>query len=541
MKKVAVFLLALSLSGCAVTPDPLSHDDIQQVLNDDLEKIKARQIPVTKPITLYEAMARTVASNLSYQVQVMEREVAAGQMKQSRYDMFPKLSAGAQHTARAPERASVSQSVRTREVSLEASTSEDRSRYLTDMSFSWDLLDFGASYYQAKQEANRVLIAEELHRKALHDLMNSVRSAFWRAAAAQELQDEIDELLLAARHSLQNARQVEIERLKPPLEVLRFQKSLMDVIRQMENLYSELDSSKTELRNLMNLPHEADMRLVVGNTSNMSMPRIDFDVAFMEEMALLQRPELREEIYRERIDRLEVKRVILQALPGIQFRASYNYDSNSFLVDNWWAEASQQITGNLIQLFSIKTRVGAAKSRLHLTSSKRMALYLTIISQVNLAIEQYKTAVKQLERSAEISRLEKEILKLVTINTKNDAEIELERIRTAAAEINSRLQRFQAYAEAQNAIGRILVSVGFDPVSIFEDVSSLDDLSSAIEDRVATWEEGNIEKAISDFKAMSALPPPGRKPGWKIVKPMRTEISSAIPVPIRKPDMVDNK
>lgn len=541
MKKVAVVLLALSLSGCAVTPDPLSHDDIQQVLNKDLEKIKARQIPVTKPITMYEAMARTVASNLSYQVQVMEREVASGQMKQTRYDMLPKLSAGAQHTAKAPERASVSQSVRTREVSLEASTSEDRSRYLTDMSFSWDLLDFGASYYQAKQEANRVLIAEELHRKALHDLMNSVRSAFWRAAAAQELQDEIDELLLAARHSLQNARQVEIERLKPPLEVLRFQKSLMDVIRQMENLYSELDSSKTELRNLMNLPHDADMRLVVGKTS-MDMPRIDFDVSFMEEMALLQRPELREEIYRERIDRLEVKRVILQALPGIQFRASYNYDSNSFLVDNWWAEASQQITGNLIQLFSIKTRVGAAESRAQLTSSKRMALYLTIISQVNLAIEQYKTAVKQLERSAEISRLEKEILKLVTINTKNNAEIELERIRTAAAEINSRLQRFQAYAEAQNAIGRILVSVGYDPVSIFEEISSLDDLSAAIEDKVAIWEEGNIEKVIFDFKAMSALPPPGRKPGWKIVKPvLPTEKPSIAPVPMLKPDMVDNK
>ena len=39
-------------------------------------------------------------------------------------------------------------------------------------------------------------------------------------------------------------------------------------------------------------------------------------------------------------------------------------------------------------------------------------------------------------------------------------------------------------------------------------------------DKVAIWEEGNIEKVIFDFKAMSALPPPGRKPGWKIVKPV---------------------
>ena len=46
---------------------------------------------------------------------------------------------------------------------------------------SWNLLDFGVSYYRARQQADQVLIAEERKRKVVQNILADTRNAYWRA------------------------------------------------------------------------------------------------------------------------------------------------------------------------------------------------------------------------------------------------------------------------------------------------------------------------------------------------------------------------
>ena len=73
-------------------------------------------------------------------------------------------------------------SIVTGQETLSASTSEERSHLLGGADFSWNILDFGVSYYRARQQADQFLIAEERRRKVVQNLLQDVRAAYWRAS-----------------------------------------------------------------------------------------------------------------------------------------------------------------------------------------------------------------------------------------------------------------------------------------------------------------------------------------------------------------------
>ncbi len=89
------------------------------------------------------------------------------------------------------------------------------------------MLDFGVSYCQAQQQADRVLIAQERRRKVLHLLMQQTHLAYWQAVGAQQLEARIDPVLQLVRKALDDARKVETEKLRSPLEALTYQRTLL--------------------------------------------------------------------------------------------------------------------------------------------------------------------------------------------------------------------------------------------------------------------------------------------------------------------------
>ena len=59
-KMLGVSLLALAISGCAVTSQPIERSASQQRAQSDLQAMFADQEPLSGPLTLHEAMARAV-------------------------------------------------------------------------------------------------------------------------------------------------------------------------------------------------------------------------------------------------------------------------------------------------------------------------------------------------------------------------------------------------------------------------------------------------------------------------------------------------
>ena len=185
------------------------------------------------------------------------------------------------------------------------------------LTLSWSLLDFGQSYYAARQNADRVRIAAERRRKAIYTLVQDVRTAYWRVVASQALK-------LAALgprpggKALADARKAEAEQLRSPLEPLRYQRQLLENVRLLEAIQEELSASRIELASLMGLPPGMDTQnlRVVEPAFNPRPQWLEQPVEDLEARALMLNPDLRESLYNARIAQEETKRVLLRMFPA---------------------------------------------------------------------------------------------------------------------------------------------------------------------------------------------------------------------------------
>ena len=140
--------LMIALAGCAVEPKTVSKQDVAAMVNLDRQVIDANQEPLSGAVSLDEAVARAVAYNLDHRTRMMEEALAMGQAGLARYDMLPVLAANAGFVTRDNFNASSSRSLETQRQSLEPSYSSDRDRFTSEVKLSWNIIDFGVSYFQ---------------------------------------------------------------------------------------------------------------------------------------------------------------------------------------------------------------------------------------------------------------------------------------------------------------------------------------------------------------------------------------------------------
>ena len=178
-----------------VTPVSLTQDEIKDRVTADSKAIYADQEPVTAPITFHEASARALKYNLDYRLKLLENALSKNLADVSSYEMLPRLVAGAGYANRNNDSGGRSIGIEDRVESLRPSTSQERDRALANLTFSWNALDFGVSYYRAQQKADQFLMAEERRRKVAQNVLQDVRNSYWRALSAQRLLDRVDTLL----------------------------------------------------------------------------------------------------------------------------------------------------------------------------------------------------------------------------------------------------------------------------------------------------------------------------------------------------------
>ena len=480
------------LVGCAIMPEPITSVEQRTSLDADKQVIFAKQEPILAPLSVYDAMARALKYNLNHRVKMMEHAVADGQSDLAKYNLLPDLIASAGYRGRDNFSASSSRSTSTGRQSLETSTSQDRSRKVYDFTFSWNVLDFGVSYFQAKQDANRVLVAEESRRKTAQLLMQDVRTAYWRMAGTQQLEGEIDKILGSARQALKDAQGIETERLAAPLAILQYQKDLLEIIRKLEELSETLRLAKTELASLLGLSPSQKFQLKLPENSALKAPEFSLAIDKMEEMALQLRPELREEIYNNRITTEETHKAMLRLLPGVEFKTGYNHDSNSYLLNNNWLELSGIISQNLMELISAPARFSQIDAQEKLGDTRRLSVYMAVLTQVHLSYQQFLVAQQQYKRTQELDDITQKISKHISNDAENDAKTELERIRATTNALMSKLQTLEAYASIQSSMGRVYVSLGLDPLPVFIENYDIKTLATSIESVDKNWQAGRF-------------------------------------------------
>lgn len=455
---------AFILSACSVTPDQMTTADHLGRVNDDTEALFSDQEEIEAPITLYDAMARALKYNMDHRLKMMQSALSQKELTVANLSLLPQLTVDAGYTGRNNELGSSSRSLATGEESLESSTSSDRNLGSTNLGFTWNVLDFGLSYIRAEQRADRVLIAEERRRKVVHNLIQDVRSAYWNAASAERILEKIQPLMVKVEDALSDAREAKESGQETPLSALRYQRDLLDNLRQMKILRRELNAAKTKLGTLMNLkpgtPFELDTR---GFT--MEIPSIQLDnVQELEKIALLQRPELREEGYSSRINHNDVRREYLRMLPGIELGTAWNYDSNSFANEESWWSWGTSISKNLFEVFHAPKNINRAKGQVEVADFRRYALSIAIMSQVHISLASYTQSVDEYKTISELYDVESGIKQSVLANVNAGSTGQRDLIKTELQALLSEVRRDLAFSQMRNAVGRIYISLGADPL-----------------------------------------------------------------------------
>lgn len=488
--RLAITCAALALSACAVTPQVLTPEQQLADAQRDRSAMFDDQEPVTRAISLDEAMARAVKYNLQQRLGLMQHALEDNSLSVANLGLLPQLAASAGWKGRDNVAGSSSESVTSGRQSLEPSTSSDRAGRDANLRLSWNVLDFGVSYFSAKAQANKVLAAEEARRKVVADIVQQVRDAYWQAASAERLQPEVQRALSDARGALDQARQTERQRLVAPLESLRYQKSLLEMIRQLEVVEGELAVSRARLASLMNLPPATAFGLVLPDDSSYTQPALAYNLADLEMTAMTQRPEIRSESYQARNAVLETRAALLRLLPGANLFVGANYDSNSYLVNDNWADAGMQVSWNLFNVLAYPAIRKTGEARLQVAELRRQAMRMAVLTQVNVAWQEFARSSQVFARSSELQQVQRGIFRQSESAFSSQAQSRLERVRTATETVLATRTRDRAFAELQVAHGAVYQAAGLDPLPERIAGSSVDELTRAIAGNAVRLNQG---------------------------------------------------
>lgn len=474
----AALFTALTVAACATVPEPLSEEAARERL-PDLEALFNEQESIDAPLTLSDAMARAVKYNVDARVELMSQALARRDLDLSSVDLLPSLVATAGYSERSNVNAFSSESIITGTQSLEPSTSQEQDRLEANAALVWNVLDFGVSYAAARQRADQVLIAEERRRKALQNIVQDVNFAYWQALAAQRLGPEIDALLLDVDERLDSTRAARDSGAMSPVRATQEQDVLLTARRELARLRNELALAHSDLARLMNVAPGSDFRLAPTEAER-KLPQVARAPAEVEETALTQRPELREEDYQRRIDRLDVRKAMLRMLPGIEVELGAAYDSNDFLVNNDWSFAGVRVVWNLFNLFSGPAARTEAESRVRRDDMRRMALSMAVLTQLHVAYERLRTAQARYDISARLAEVNDRISSQYGARMAAQAGDAMADLSARTRAVITDLQRQQAFAELHNAVGRIQNSIGMDPMPAAVESHDIENLSDAI-------------------------------------------------------------
>jgi outer membrane protein TolC len=473
-KNTLAVLVALSLGACSsIQPEQLSRQALSTQGQADRATASAAVEPIAGPLNLEQAIARALKYNLDRRTRMMEEAMAFRQLDVSRYDMLPKLLAQSGYSWRDKNKISQSRNSETGELSPSQFISQQRIHTQSSLGASWNLLDFGVGYYNARQQAERVLIAGEKRRKAMHTLMQDVRTAFWRAASAQKLRSQVQETIALAEQALADSRTAEAERLRNPVDSLRYQRQVLENLRLLEAIDQELSTARIELAALINAPLGQQLQLVEP-TFQANRQVLEVPVERLEETAIQANADLREQHYNARIAREETRKTLTRLFPNLSFNYSVNYDTDSYLVNNDWNEAGMQLSFNLFNLFTGPAQMKLAEAGVKLADQRRVAVQMATLAQTHLARQQLANAIKQYERADAIWSTDARISEHMSNRENSQVQSQLDMVANKTTAILSLLRRYQALAQVQGAEARLQSTLGVEP-----QIGSVDELNLA--------------------------------------------------------------
>ena len=494
--------------SCAVQTVPTTLGERSARAAVDKAALFGGQEDIIKPISLYEAIARAIKYNSDQKVAMMEQAVAYGIAETSSMDLLPQLAANGGFLTRSNQLAVSANSVETGNQTLPESYVEDKSVRGAQLQVVYNVLDFGISYVNAKQASDKRYVSQEIRRKSIQQIVHEVRTAFWKAAAAQRIMQDMNVLISAVQDEIVRVNAGKLS--DKTTDQLKEQKKLLTALQTLTDLRNDILTAKAQLAALMNLPPSTEFSLDIP--SDMDQPKIvkDLGQIDLEHFALVNRPELRINDYEARIAALEAKKEILRLFPGIEFSAGINYNSNSYLKNKNWADAGIGITWNLMNLFSRPQAIRLAKNKEELERLRRLAMTMAVMSQVNISYLQLKQAAEGFEVANSLDKVNDGLWQKSFKDKNTTVQQRRETLLVAVDRLVSHLKRDFAFAEYKGAESNLFVALGVDPLPRFVAHASIRSIAETLEDNLSRnaprgFKDVSYDRPPSDRAHLTAL------------------------------------
>ncbi len=472
LKYLLKILLVLSLGvvvSCAKrNPEPITSEDFIKSAEDDLAKIqeiKEQNDLFNKDlkIDLYTAIALAIENNKDLKVKLLETSLANRKIEDVEFEMLPTMAANAGYTGSDRYKTTASATVPSTDlagsIGSSYSTSRDRDVSEQDVGFSWNALDFGLSYIRAGQSSDKFLISKELEKKAANNITKDVIRAYWNALSAEKLIKKYDPLLIKVNNALNDSQKIEELLLQKPMDALLYQKELLDIQRALQSQKQSFINAKIELGALMGLLPNEKFALV---QTDQPLNELNMKLKHMEKHALVNRPELIENHYEERISIAETKAGMRSLLPGLNFNAAWTSSSNDYLMNKTNFEYGSSIGANLLNVFRAPRLKEVNEMNTEIIKEQRLALSMAVLSQVHISNIEYQMALEEYETADRYYDVSRKITEQVRNAQKIARFGELELIREEASLLVAELRRDIAFSKVQFSVAQVYTSVGVD-------------------------------------------------------------------------------
>ncbi len=457
---------------------------------------KARETDPLKGriITLDEAVKFAIRGNLDLSVSKIEERVAKEAKTAELLGMLPTLTLSDSGTAR--DNKSASRSISKGEdgwVRQEFDTysmSQEKEINYVNVDLALSTLDFGLAYFNSAQAQDREFIRIQRTKRAEQNLALEAVRAYFKVAAAQRAVRETKAMLDSCTNRYDLIEQLSKAGKISPFRAFDEMRKFTDMEKRLTNFTRTYDSAKSELRSLMGLYPNTDVAVDDGILD--TVPEFSFpDIQFMEQIAVLSRPELFEIDMQKHINVNECRKTILMMFPNVRMFIDFTNSSNDYLYNKSWAEVGFRAAYDLLRLPQNVARYRSYSAQVDAEELRTYAQAIVVMAQVRMA---HANVLAARERLGIDTRID---------NTYRDNLRKAEGAQKVSGSLSNLELAHMRMATAETSIDR-MVTLGNYYVSYFQllntlGVESLDDATLA--DAKAALRDGDARVHADLYKA----------------------------------------
>lgn len=466
---VAVFLsFIVSLTGCEKLYKVDLVEQRRNNLEADLSFLKPREVMhFPDPLSLDEVVRIGLENNLDMRIGRMMEEISNENALSEKLKMLPRFNVGGRimHRSEFMRREYVDQA--TGEVTLSNSVSQDKTQKTLDLTLSWNILDFGLSFFRARQSALTSEIRQMERLRQEQVLALDIAGAYWKSVLAEHDLEYIQEIEENMRSYIRDADELVDQKRLDPIVAKEMQKQLMNLTISASDLQADISGIRIELARMMGLTPTT--KFSFSDTDDFetlvdALPESgDLDPKKLEMISLRNRPELYTADLKHQVQRDEARAALVSMFPGISFSGGYHYDADSYLVDPDWFSLGVDLMSNLLELPSQYVNWNAQKKTTEMIRIQRLLLTAGIIAQVHVALHDYHIKERHFRLQDESYRISKELFEMSAERNKAGTFGFSDTVVTQRMLENmlSRLERDRSGVALMNAYYKLLVTLGF--------------------------------------------------------------------------------